>query len=341
MSEEVNKQENTVEEQGGVEEDNGEEGRMVQLKKVGERSEAKKHDVTSKELTTGKKVLEALEKHKQEQKHEDELYASIKDGDVKPLEGETIEDAKRRMVSEMIEKERRGSVFEDTDSAKEKKIISCMFDVDAAPYDTLFEIQWGMRSNTAAIRETRGYLIDTIFPFMITKEDDSFGVFCHYNTYIYITPGKSAETFDVYLWFGKKASVSKRGICAMLASQLSVCLDFHAKHYFEEEEKESEEFKALFKDIGGIKYSEEGKTDEVLNPVEEPRRKIRLFKINEVCKDLTKVEQVEPSHVSLTAYDGFVFDDGKRIYSFTTKYASMRIKDRAFQFALSLRAQCS
>ncbi|EKE42689.1 hypothetical protein ENUP19_0080G0028 [Entamoeba nuttalli] len=322
-----------------VKELNEEGKRMVELKKVGERKQEKKHEVTSQELTAGKKVIEALEKRKQAQSHEEELLKKIKDEDVVPHEGETIEQAKERIVQEMIEKERKGSIFEDTDRAKDKKLISNMFDVDVAPYDTLFDIQWGMRSNTAAVREPRGYIIDGVFPFLIDKEEEEsqYGIFCHENVYIYLAPGKSAETFNIFCWYGNNSSVGKKGVCAMLASQLSVCLDNHAKIYYEVDGNESELFKEMFEE--GITYTDENATDELLHPPKKEKRKLRLFKIDEVYKNLTRVEQVEPNHVSLTPYDGFVFDDNKRVYVFTTKYASNRVKNRALQFAMVLKAQ--
>ncbi|KAL7713361.1 Gelsolin repeat protein [Entamoeba marina] len=320
-------------------EEEEEDGR---IKKVGEKTQASKHEVTSQELTAGKKVIEALEKRRQAQYHEEELFKSLNDDEVEVIGDETIDDAKRRIVAEMIEKERRGSVFEDYDRAKEKKLISNMFDVDAAPYDTLFEVQWGMRSNSAAIRTTRGYIIDGVFPFLIDKEEEDslHGVFCHKNTYLYITPGKSAETFNIFLWFGKLAPMSKRCICAMLASQLSVCLDNHAKHYFEEDGHESIMFKELFEDVGGLMYTNDGVTDDVVKKPRKPKRKLRLFKINEVCQNLSHVEQVETIYASLSPYDGFVFDDGKRVYMFSSKFCASRVKNRALQFAMALRAQC-
>ena len=93
------------------------------------------------------------------------------------------------------------------------------------------------------------------------------------------------------------------------------------------------------KNVLSIKYTDSVKNEDCLKPIPKDKRKMDLYKIDEVYYKLTRVEQVEPNVASLTPYDGFVFDDGKRVYVFTTKYTPNRIKNRALQYAIHLRVQ--
>lgn len=129
----------------------------------------------------------------------------------------------------------------------------------------------------------------------VRLDEDEFGTFYEEDTYLVAAPNEEeGGNFAIYAWAGSKAPAVKRGVLAVMAIQLLLCLEGHASIKHEEQGKESDEFVTLFIKNGynyPFEYVSDMGTPTGFRKVPPHTYPYRLFCVKDITRNVVKKEE--------------------------------------------------
>ncbi|KAL6072758.1 Advillin [Balamuthia mandrillaris] len=158
----------------------------------------------------------------------------------------------------------------------------------------------------------------------VDKKKVSPAVFYSEDCYLilHITARDRSKKFTIFTWLGKKATLDKRGSCALRSRELNIFLNNKAAMRREEEGRESRRFKRI---LGNVQVRETGGTESAFKPAMPFHQEPRMYRLHfqppinasSVAAAAGKrnlgmftMTQVRPSIYSLNKSDVFVLDGG-------------------------------
>jgi hypothetical protein len=130
---------------------------------------------------------------------------------------------------------------------------------------------------------------------------------------------ESTLRWDIFFWLGKDTSQDEAGVAAYKSVELDDALGGTPVQHRETQGGESQEFLALFRTYGGVRYYEGGVDSGFKKGARGPHEK-RLFLVK--GKRNVRVIPVEVSHKSLNQGDVFVLDTADKIFQWNGRDSS-------------------
>jgi hypothetical protein len=157
---------------------------------------------------------------------------------------------------------------------------------------------------------------------------------------LHTKPDGTAIRHDIFFWIGKDSSQDEYGVAAYktveLDDHINDTVGVDPVQHRETQGHETAEFRALFKQAGGIKYHEGGIATG-FKKVDRDAFETRLLHIK--GKRNPRVTPVAINASSVTCDDVFILDKGRTIYQFNGKEASKHEKAKGLEMTRQIRDQ--
>jgi hypothetical protein len=138
----------------------------------------------------------------------------------------------------------------------------------------------------------------------------------------------------IYFWLGKDSSQDEQGVAAYKTVELDQSLGDEPVQHREVQGHETDEFQALFKHAGGLRYLEGG-VETGFKHVDRDAFDTRLLHVK--GRRNIRVSQVAIAAASLNSGDVFILDAGRQIYQWNGKESSKVEKLKALEVVSRIR----
>lgn len=176
---------------------------------------------------------------------------------------------------------------------------------------------------------------------VVSWPNDRYGEFFDGDSYIILHTYKKPDVeklfWNIHFWLGKDTSQDEAGTAAYKTVELDDLLGTEPVQYRETQDNESDEFRQLMAQFGGIKYLSGG-VDSGFKIVEPEKYEDRLLHIKGTLKTCVGT-QVKKSHESMNSGDVFILDHGLTLYQWNGKKANATEKRKANEMCKEMKTQ--
>jgi hypothetical protein len=167
-------------------------------------------------------------------------------------------------------------------------------------------------------------------------DTEKFGKFYSGDSYIVLLTEKNnnALKWDIHFWLGEETSQDEMGVAAYKTVELDDSLGGAPVQHREVQGHESQQFEAIFKPYGGLRYLAGG-IDSGFKKVDRDAFEKRLLQIK--GKRNVRVNQVELSHKSLNRGDVFILDIGMKLYQWNGEKSSRAERAKGLEVIKGIR----